>query len=87
MCTDNQCAIYLREACEDRGSTGAFRRKCADLYERLTDHKFVLYLLFLKDVLPSLEIAYKACQCKDVIYESYGQVYIHCCENSFGTCT
>ena len=50
---------YLRNASEDRAKTPAVRRQYANLFERLTDHKFVLYLLFLKDVLPILAIAIK----------------------------
>ena len=67
---------YLRNASEDRANMPAVRRRCTDLHERLTDHRFVLYLLFLKDVLPILAIANKTCQQEGMmIHESYGQIY------------
>ena len=67
---------YLAKASEDRANTPAVRRRCADLHVRLTDHKFILYLLFLKYVLPILAIANEACQHEGMmIHESYGQIH------------
>ena len=53
---------HLESASEDRANSVVIRRKHADLHERFTNHKFILYLLFLRAVLPTLAVANKSCQ-------------------------
>ena len=66
---------YLKKMSEDMTNLASVRRKCADLHERFTDSRFILYLLFLKDTLPILAVANKSCQERGkLIHESYGQI-------------
>ena len=81
QCVDRIFNLYdhLREYFEKR-STDTNNRKlvrdrCHDLYERITDPKFVLYILFLKAYLPLIGSINKACQRKDgLLYKSYAEV-------------
>ena len=66
---------YLKNASEDMTNAVSSRRRCAELHERFVDHKFILYLLFLKDILPILALANKSCQEQGkLIHESYWQI-------------
>ena len=66
---------YLKKASEDRDSSAIVHRKCTDLQEIFTDHRFILYLLLLKDTLPLLTNANKSCREPGMsIHESYRQI-------------
>ena len=51
---------YLQKMSEDmansalvkRKCTDLVKRKCTDLHQRFTDTKFILYMLFLKQIFP-----------------------------------
>ena len=74
MCSKSQDSLqaYLNN---DMTNAISVRRRCADLHERFTDHKFILYLLFLKDSLPIFPVTNKSCLDLDkLIRESYRQI-------------
>jgi hypothetical protein len=66
---------YFEQEANDRANRAVIRRNCNELYERLLDPTFLLYLFFLHAYLPIVHEVNVQCQRRNgLIFESYSKI-------------